>query len=64
MSGYDIIYFICFYTKMSTEWSKITNFYVFWGYFIWLVVRVYILRLYKDNTFGVKNTVLGRDESG
>lgn len=40
---------------MSTKWSKTADFYVFLGYFIWLVVRLDILRLYKDNTLGVKN---------
>lgn len=46
---------------MSTKWSKIADFYMFLDYFIGLVVRLDILRLYKDNTFGVKNTWL---ESG
>ena len=45
MSGYDIIYFICFYTKMSTKWSKTADFYMFLYYFIGLVVRLDILRL-------------------
>ena len=44
---------------MSTKWSKTTDFYMFLYYFIWLVVRVNIIRLYKDNTFGVKNTGVG-----
>ena len=40
---------------MSIKWLKTADFYVFCGYFIGLVVRLDILRLYKDNTFGVKN---------
>ena len=37
---------------------------MFLYYFIGLVVRLDILRLYKDNTFGVKNTGLERVKSG
>lgn len=49
---------------MSTKWSKTADFYMFLDDFIWLVVRLDILRLYKDNTFGVKNTGLEMVKSG
>lgn len=49
---------------MNTKWSKTADFYVFLYYFIGLVVRLDILRLYKDNTFGVKNMGLDRVKIG